>query len=249
MYTKSMLEVMYSTGYNLRFLSLSLSLLGAKYAEFQVQFFNSFSTTNPLSCDDIHFVHLTGNEETEPLLVVHSYDSEVEKIDYKTILDGLNRTEVAQRKRRAIAETNRIPREAAPKIPYCDVISLNITREEIPRKDSNEAVLIPSMYNAGICGGDCGNTMPVEQNLRHNILIHMLQGSDEFRNRHGRQITRCCAPIKYAPLEVIIHPAPTDERKSAYIRIIPNMKIVQCECLEIVDFSGSSSSPSPSRRK
>lgn len=216
---------------------------GAKYAEFQVLFHEDFKATEPLSCDKIHFYHLSDNENTEPLLVVHSHDSELDKIDYKRILDTVRQNKTVERRRRATADApneHRIPRsqrvDASSEIPFCDVISLNITNEELPPKEEGESIFMPQWYDAGICGGDCGNTMPLEQNLGHNVLIHMLQGSLDFRNRHGYQITRCCAPIKYAPLEVIVFP-PTV--RSAYIRIIPNMKIVQCECLEIVDFSNS----------
>ena len=218
---------------------------GAKYAEFQVQFYTDFTANTPLGCDKIHFHHLSDNEDTEPLLVVHSYDSELDKIDYAKILDTVRLNKTAERRRRSTGDApseHRIPRsgDVSQEIPYCDVIPLDIKNNEIPKRDKDELIFLPSNYNAGICGGDCGNTMPQEQNLGHNVLIHMLQGTLEFRNRHGYQITRCCAPIKYAPLEVIVLP-PAD--RSAYIRIIPNMKIVQCECLEIVDFS------TPSTRK
>ena len=216
---------------------------GAKYAEFQVHFYEDFNTKTDLGCDKISFHHLNNDEDTEPLLVVHSYDSELDKIDYKRILDTVRQNKTVERRRRATADApneHRIPRsptaDASSEIPFCDVISLNITNEEVPPKEDGEVIYLPSKYDAGICGGDCGNTMPQEQNIGHNVLIHMLQGSREFRNRHGYHITRCCAPIKYAPLEVIVFP-PTE--RSAYIRIIPNMKIVQCECLEIVDFSNS----------
>ena len=217
---------------------------GAKYAEFGVEFFTDFSdSASPLDCSNIHFFHQNDDEETEPLLVVHSYDSEVEKIDYRTLLERLNRTTSRQTRSATdyVSNDSRDPRQSDTGIPFCDVIELNITHTEIPTKHNEERILMPSLYNAGVCGGDCGNTMPLEQDLKHNVLLHMLQASLEFRNRHGYHISRCCAPIKYSPLEVIVNPPPNGEKKNAYIRIIPNMRIEKCECLEVVDFSRSTS--------
>lgn len=217
----------------------SLLTPGANYAEFEIQFSSDFSDSTFLDCSSIHFYHLSKDEDNEPLLVVHTYDSEVDNFDYQTVLDTVtqNRT-TPERRRRATEGAHRTSRRSTvtQEVPFCDVIPLNITRDEIPKKDREESVFMPSSYDAGICGGNCGNTMPQEQDIGHNVLIHMLQGSSEFRERHGYQITRCCAPIKYAPLEVIIIPPPR-EIKSAYIRIIQNMKIVQCECSEIVDYT------------
>lgn len=211
-----------------------------------MQFYTDFKATDPpLGCDRIHFYHESNNEDTEPLLVVHSYDSELDKIDYARILDTVRLNGTARRRRDAgdapsaprSLQTRETVDAQQEKIPFCDVISLNITRKEIPKRHVDEEIHMPPKFDAGICGGDCGTTVPQEQNLGHNVLIHMLQGSLEFRKRHGYHITRCCAPIKYAPLEVIVFPAEVE--RSAYIRIIPNMKIVQCECLEVVDFSNS----------
>ena len=209
---------------------------GAKYAEFDVQFSNDFSGTTSLDCNSIHFYHLPDDENNEPLLVVHSYDSDINNFDYQTVLDTVTQNRTTERRRRATENAQRISR--SQDIPFCNVIELIIEKDEIPTKNREERIFAPPSYNAGICGGNCGNAMPQDQNLGHNILIHMLQGSSEFRERHGYKITRHCAPIKYAPLEAIIIP-PSSERRSAYIRIIPNMKIVQCECLELVDFSNS----------
>ena len=208
---------------------------GARYAEFQVQFFTDYTTNTPLGCDRIHFYHQSDNEDKEPLLAVHSYDRELNSIDYAKILDTVRQNKT-DRRRRAIGDAPSEHRVLRRSTPFCDVISLNITGGEIPKREDDEEIFLPTKYDAGICGGNCGNTMPQEQNLGHNVLIHMLQASSEFRDRHGYTITRCCAPIKYAPLEVIVlPPAP----KAAYIRIIQNMKITQCECLEIVDFSNN----------
>lgn len=205
---------------------------GARYAEFKVQIFADYKATEgPLGCNKIHFYNRNNDEDTEPLLVVHSYDSDLDKIDYARILDTVKLNKTTERRKRSTADASQ-PR----KIPFCNVIELDIKGDEIPKKDRHEEILAPQAYNAGICGGDCGTTMPQDQNLGHNVLIHLLQGSSEFRDRHGHTITRCCAPIKYAPLEVIVLP-PAATEKSAYIRILENMKIVQCECMEVVDFS------------
>lgn len=193
---------------------------------------------NPLSCEEVHFVHSSDNSETEPLLVVHSYDSEVEKMGYKLILDQLNRTEIERRRRQASASPDAAhDRNKRNVVPFCNQVTLNIMKEEIP-KNRGETVIMPSHYDAGICGGNCGQTVPTAMELKHNQLVHILKASSSFRDRHGYEIGRCCAPVRYAPLEVIVELPPTDEtKKSAYLRIIPNMKIVQCDCLEIVDFS------------
>jgi hypothetical protein len=221
-------------------LFFSLLTPGASYAELQVQFFADYKATDtPLGCSQIHFYDQKVDEDSEPLLVVHSYDNELEEFDYARILDTVRQNKTAERRRRSTTEdapneTHRVPRQSSLEVPYCDVIPLMIEGYEVPRKDGSETILMPVRYNAGICGGDCGTTMPQEKNLGHNVLLHMLQGSQEFRERHGHRLTRCCAPIKYAPLEVIVSVEP-----SAYIRIIPNMKITQCECLEIVDSSNT----------
>ena len=127
----------------------------------------------------------------------------------------------------------------------CSIYSLNITNEEIP-KMRGESVILPYFYDAKICGGQCGSSLPVAQELQHNMLVHMLQRNQEFRDRHNYQITRCCAPIKYDSLDVIVSPAPNSGTKP-FIRIIPNMKIVQCECLEIVDFTATTTN-TPQKR-
>ena len=207
---------------------------GARYAEFQVQFFSNYKTTEgPLSCDKIHFYNGNNYEDTEPLLVVHSYDSDLDKIDYARILDTVkqNNTAAAETNKRSARQTEQ------ETIPFCNVLPLEVQGHEIPKKDGRESILMPSSYNAGICGGNCGTTMPQTPDLGHNVLIHMLQGSSEFRDRHGHTITRCCAPIEYAPLQMLVLPPNAESVKSGYIRILKNMKIAKCECIEIVDFT------------
>lgn len=220
-------------------------LTGVQYAGFKVQIYPSSKDGNgPLPCSEIEFVHSRSNEDTEPLLVVYSYDRELEKIDYKTILNNLNKSEVARRRRSANlansqnvlkrkARDNNIASTVSP-ATSCNVYSLNITNEEIP-KMRGESVILPYFYDAKICGGHCGDSLPVAQELQHNMLVHMLQRNQEFRDRHNYHITRCCAPIKYDSLDVIV----SSEQNPGFIRIIPNMKIVQCECLEIVDFTAT----------
>ena len=182
-------------------------------------------------------------------MVVHTYDVELEKIDYKKILNNLNKTEVARRRRsanpansgdileRRARNTNQDSKDTTTSPgSSCNGYSLNITNEEIP-KMRGESVILPYFYDAKICGGHCGSSLPVAQELQHNTLVHMLQRSQEFRDRHNYQITRCCAPIKYDSLDVVVSSS-TSESKP-FLRIIPNMKIVQCECLEIVDFTAT----------
>ena len=207
---------------------------------FRCSFFTDYMTNTPLDCDRIRFYHQSDNEDKEPLLAVHSYDQILNSIDYAKILDTVGQNKI-DRRRRAIGDApseHTVPRRSSDQTPLCDVISLNITSSEIPKREEDEEILLPTKYDAGICGGNCGNTMPQVQNLEHNVLIHMLQGLSEFHDRHGYHITRCCAPIKYAPLEVIVLPPCP---KAAYSRIIQNMKITQCECLAIVDFSNKTS--------
>ena len=204
---------------------------GARYAEFQVQFFSKYKATEgPLSCDQIHFYNGNNDEDTEPLLVVHSYDSDLDKIDYARILDTVKQNNTA-----ATEVNKRSARQTQQEIPFCKVLPLEVQGHEIPKKNGSEQILAPSSYNAGICGGDCGTTMPQYPDLGHNVLIHMLQGSSDFRDRHGHTITRCCAPIKYSPLKMIVLP-PNATSESAYIRILENMMVAQCGCIEIVDF-------------
>lgn len=194
---------------------------------------------DPIPCTQIQFTHTNAVEDTEPLLVVHSYDPEVDNIGYKTILDQLERSEVQARRRRSNQpvrsprQTNTVQRPH--EIPFCQVYSLTITSEEIPKKRPGETIVIPSSYDAGICGGDCGLSLPSAGDLKHNLLIHTLQTTNAFRDRHDYNISRCCAPINYDKLLVVVNPPESD--RSAFVRIIPNMQVVQCECLEIVDFS------------
>ena len=219
------------------------------YAEFTVKIYDSSVPFNAnsdsiLSCEQMRFVHSSSDEETEPLLIVQSYDFELEKIDYKTILENLNRTE-GRRRRSAPASHSEGGNDGpvhkrsrrsnvSSQPPFCDIYELVIKAAEIPRLPGEE-VLIPQAYDAGICGGDCGQSLP-GADLNHNHLVHMLQTTAAFRDRHRYNITRCCAPIDYAPLQVIVNPAPTSDSMVPFMKIIPNMKIVKCECIEIVSF-------------
>ena len=236
------------------FITLFFLLLltpGARYAEFKVQFFSNYKATKgSLSCDKIHFYNGNNDEDTEPLLVVHSYDSDLDKIDYARILDTIkqNNTTAAEVNKRSVRQNNttaaevnkRSVRQTQQEIPFCNVLPLEVQRHEIPKKYGDEEIVQPESYNAGICGGDCGTTMPQNADLGHNVLIHMLQGSSEFRDRHNHTITRCCAPIKYHPLKMLVlPPGETSESGRTYLRILENMMVAQCECIEIVDFSNA----------
>ena len=212
------------------------------HAEFFISIYKDAASksSDPILCDQWQFYNNTNtdtNTDTEPQLVVHSYDTELEKIDYKRILDGLNSTEnVIKRSASSTSDTMQRRRRQTKINNHCGRYSLNITNHEISTV-KGETVLVPFSYDAGICGGGCGQSLPVDQEIRHNLLVHMLQSSDDFRNRHGYNITRVCTPIKYQGLDVIVSPPESSGSKAPFIRIIPNMRITQCECLEIVDFA------------
>lgn len=202
----------------------------------------SSSSDSPLPCNSIQFLHTSADENTRPHLVIHSYDPELEKIDYTKVMDSLNITDPNTVQRRSVQvragnSNQRRPRQTDT--DFCRVYPLNITQNEI-HNVIEETVVVPSFYDAGICGGGCEHTFPKFPDLRHNVLIHILKGTAEFTDRHGYNITRCCAPKKYAPLDAIV----VDSNNRPYIRIIPNMVIEECECLEVIDFN---SNPQPAK--
>ena len=213
-----------------------------------------------LDCSEspVEFVYTQTNQEQEPLLVVYSFDPEVEKIDYQAILASLGENptnHVAERRKRQSSST-----VAQEPLPSCSLFPLNITAGDIPPKRRGEVVLYPLHYDAGdcvilvyfivyisiflsiypgICGGQCLSKFPTTQDLKHAQLVHLLLNRGTFNDRHGYTFTQCCAPVKYSSLDVLIRPAPGDNSRSVYINIINNMKILECECLDVVDFSTS----------
>lgn len=197
------------------------------HAEFTVNFFDNDDPSNN-ALPSCLFVSSSSNIEKEPLLIVHSYDFELKKIGYSSILENLNRTDLARR-RRAGSNINTEP------APRCGLFPLQILASEIPRSSGQE-ILLPSQYDAGICGGSCGQTLPVQEDVHHSQLVHFLQQTAAFRNRHDYNIRRCCAPLEYDSVEVIVE---TSDSKLSMLKIIPNMRIKKCECIEIIDFESS----------
>lgn len=225
---------------------------GEPYAVFKLQVYpydERLQLSPPLACEDdlVPFVFTRDNTDTEPFLVVYSYDDEVEQINYGLIMDQLERdaqdqptiaspsvstsTDIDTNQALARRKRDATPVEL-PLPPTCSVQQLNVTAADLNRLSviRGSQVFLPLSYNAGVCGGKCGSKFP--RGPQHAALIHILLNQGTFNDRHGYSFSQCCAPVRYTSLETLT--------RSGYefrINILTDMKIMQCECLDVIDYS------------
>lgn len=126
----------------------------------------------------------------------------------------------------------------------CDPAHTQVNQLDIENADlsmlwlnSNERIVHPLRYNAGICGGSCGSTLPSGDNLRHSQIVHLLVHLEKFQD-HQYKFTQCCAPVSYTPLQLLVRPL---YRRGFYMVVVTNMIIRKCECLEVIDFDNKNS--------
>ena len=120
--------------------------------------------------------------------------------------------------------------------PSCRVNQLTIQGSDIPWKD-DEYIVRPITYNAGICGGACGSTLPTSEELRHTQIVHLLVNLDKFEESQYT-FQQCCAPVKYSSLQILVRPKPSTGR-NMYMSLLAHMRISQCECLDVIEFKKS----------
>ena len=127
----------------------------------------------------------------------------------------------------------------SPKIPpACQVNDIFINTSSIPLSSTlgEGSIIAPDSYNAKICGGSCGNTLP--RYNKHSRLLHYWLTSNDFEHPPYEgwktKFHQSCAPIEYKSLTVIFKP-----KNEPWIRLVllRNMRIVQCDCLEVIEFS------------
>lgn len=218
--------------------------IGESYAFLELSIFkdlNSYMAREKMACTELKFTYDDFTEEDTPLLVVYSYDPKLKNINYQAIakrtLDevsttGTPVTTTRKRRRRSINSNSTIP--------GCTRHSLWVKGSKIfpelvgKQPGDTFEVVIPDQYDAGICGGGCSRTFPVNAPSNHAPFIHVLLGISDFIEQQNNNFnyTECCAPVEYTQQDVLARSA-----TGVAIHIIPNMKITKCECIYIADFS------------
>ena len=146
---------------------------------------------------------------------------------YPLLFQAQTQTEVVSSRKR---------RQAHGKLPACRLNNLNIATANIHLPDNllEGKILLPVTYNAGICGGQCGNTFPMH--MTHSQLVHMLVTSQSFEYTKPQGMNtdfeQSCSPVQFSSLVVIFLKA-----GSTRLVTLNNMRITKCDCLEVLRFS------------
>lgn len=210
---------------------LVLPHAGEKHAVFHVKTYKNtpdYENGLAMPCLEIKFLYQDFTDENTPLLVVYSYDKKIENISYKQTVETMITTQELPTPSLAQSRKKR-------SIPTCQVNNLTIPGANIYKymegvDSENIAVLYPSTFNAGICGGACTGTQP-ENTALHATFLFQFLGDPDSSPTHGYDLIKCCTPVKYDPLQVLLRMDGVVE-----INIIDGMKVSACECLDIVDF-------------
>ena len=95
-------------------------------------------------------------------------------------------------------------------------------------------VIVPTTYNAGICGGSCERNPPeMRSSLPHTYLVHSSIDSKTLTSSSScldAVVQRYCIPTGYRSMAVII----LLESGLEY-RVVSNMVVNQCDCVEVVE--------------
>lgn len=196
-----------------------------------------YDRKNPLSCNSAKFVNRDYSDLTEPIFMVYSYNPEIDNINYSEIADELIENILSASDGAAPAVSVNSAQRRKRQTPTCKVNELQVSGSSIFNKmvgstASDFSVLIPQDYNAGICGGSCETKLIPYHTSKHAPFIFLLLEQSSFKEKHSYTFTRCCAPVKYGPLQVF-----SISNGSTNIFTIEDMIIEKCQCLDIIDLS------------
>lgn len=205
-----------------------------------------FVQSNPLPCDTVKFTYQGYSDTTTPILIVYSFDKNIEKINYKDVVDsvisGMYMGQPTESPAPGASARRRRQSETPP--PFCGVQELKIDTNPhvtgaLAGVDvSDFSVLFPLDYEAGICGGECGAVIPDISPFNHAPFLasllerESLNLKSQYMASHNYVFDHCCAPVSYAPLVVLAMVS-----QSTTILTVPHMQIHQCACLDIVKLS------------
>lgn len=188
---------------------------------------------NAYTCaEGVKFPYEDFNDENLPLLITYTYDSRVEHVDYSAIAKKVRSSTPTI----AAPAVNRRKRTAGA-LGECQVQNLTIFTHEIfpgiVTTNEDESIVFPSSYDAGICGGYCDFLGP--ETTTHAPFVHLLINILEVfapSHRHPEyNFMKCCAPVSYLPLKVMVTTPPYE---ATMIRVVDDMIIDKCECLDII---------------
>lgn len=200
-----------------------------------------FDKVNPLHCETVKFTYQAYTDITTPILIVYSYNKNIEKINYRDVVSSTILDEYMSESISTTAPTPARRKRAAGQ--FCGVHDLIIETKHISgamasSNASDFTILFPTTYDAGICGGKCGGVIPDNSPSNHAPFLFLLLERETFKGHylenHGYVFEQCCVPVSYKPLVVL-----TSGDMTTSINTIQDMVIHQCECLDIIKFGTS----------
>ena len=170
------------------------------------------------------------DEEHEPLLVIYSYDPEEENLNLEAILNRLESASTPGPTGMTEAPTVS-ERRKRNEPPHCHVRDLYISTthlNQIKFAGTGQTIILPTSFNAGICGGRCQSQFP-RVSSQHAALVHLLLQRRFFSGLNYNKYKQTCSPVRYSPIEFLVR-GPDD---SFQILIRHNMRITDCDCLDV----------------
>ena len=188
-----------------------------------------------MECNAVKFIYHDYNDDNKPELMVYSYDHKIDSITYKQVMERLASTPTEDLSLTQPQQQGRKKRTVAHQTPDCTANDLHIEGSKIFEyilglDPGTFEVEFPEVYNAGICGGLCHSSTPI--NSPHSTLLSLLLGESNFRDSLDYEVQKCCTPVKYRELSLLYI-----LNGEFMINIINDLIIDKCECLDIVVFS------------
>ncbi|XP_011410537.1 PREDICTED: bone morphogenetic protein 4-like [Amphimedon queenslandica] len=146
----------------------------------------------PLECynKDMNIVYDNTHDNTQPSLVVYSYDGNENLDELNKAISIIQSTEknANQRNTRSSGTSN----------GECRKSELTITKEQLGQV-LGEQILFPDFFPLNVCGGWCPSNKYMKQ-LNSIILYHLLATPSENGENHianKSKYSKCCVPTKY----------------------------------------------------
>lgn len=222
---------------NKSIINLSSISTGETHAIFHVKIYKDFEMKQMTSCIDVKFININYSDDTVPIFVVYSYNPVIENINYNEIADEVIEKMMSEEAAGGSVSVGGVQGQRRKRqVSTCQVNELIVGGEKILNRmvgsrAADFSVLFPEVYNAGICGGSCKTTLlPDKSDTNHAPFVYLLLEQPSFKEKFSYSFSRCCAPVRYGPLQVF-----SMSDGSSNINTIEDMRIEECECLDIIN--------------